>query len=263
MPRRRGGAGARDGLQRYASSGISVTTLPRAEPRVEVGLAQVAHRLARLAASRCRRAAAARRCPSPSSASGMLRLVGEHVEAGALDGAGLQRGDQRGLVDDRAARDVDERALLAERREHLRVHDVPRGRAAGTRDHEEIGLRGERLKIGHVAIRHVLLAAPGVRDLHAERLDARSRWPCRCGRAPGCRRACPKLGRELGTALQPFARMHEAIEPHEAAARHHDEGDGDVGDVVGQHVGRVGHLDAALACSSRPARRRSPRRTPR
>ena len=34
---------------------------------------------------------------------------------------------------------------------------------------------------------------------------------------------------------------------HEAASGHQDQADGDVGDVVGQHVRRVGHLDAALA----------------
>ena len=54
-----------------------------------------------------------------SSARRNVRLVGEHVEPGALDRAGLQRGDERGLVDDRAARDVDDRALLAERGEHV------------------------------------------------------------------------------------------------------------------------------------------------
>ena len=36
------------------------------------------------------------------------------------------------------------------------------------------------------------------------------------------------------------------LSAHEAAAGHHDEAERDVGDVVGEHVRRVGHLDAAL-----------------
>jgi hypothetical protein len=36
------------------------------------------------------------------------------------------------------------------------------------------------------------------------------------------------------------------LSAHEAAPGHHDQRDGDVGDVVGQHVGRVRDLDAAL-----------------
>jgi len=40
--------------------------------------------------------------------------------------------------------------------------------------------------------------------------------------------------------------VHEAIEPDKTAAGHHDKRDGDIRDVVGQHVGRVRHLEAAL-----------------
>ena len=43
-----------------------------------------------------------------SGLSGVDRLLLEHVERGAGDAARLQRGDQRRLVDDRSARDVDE-----------------------------------------------------------------------------------------------------------------------------------------------------------
>ena len=101
-----------------ASSGISVSTPLAREPRVEVGLAQVAHRLARLA----RRAADVRQQHDVVHRQQLgrnVRLVGEHVEPGTLDRARLERRDQRRLVDDRAARDVDERAFLAQRREHV------------------------------------------------------------------------------------------------------------------------------------------------
>ena len=177
----------------------------------------------------------------------MLRLVDEHVESRRLDRAGLQRRDERRLVDDRAARDVDERALLAERGQHLRVDHVPGRGAAGARHDEEVGIGRERLEIGEIAVRDVLLAAAGVRDLHAHRAHARRDRLADAAEPQDADALARELGRELGPALQPLARVHEAIEAHEAAARHHDEADRDVGDVVGEHVRRVGHLDAALA----------------
>ena len=68
--------------------------------------AQVAHRLPRLA----RRAADVRQqhdVVHREQRRRDVRLVGEDVEPGGLDRARLQRRDQRRLVDDRAARDVD------------------------------------------------------------------------------------------------------------------------------------------------------------
>ena len=56
-----------------------------------------------------------------------------------------------------------------------------------------------------------------------------------------------ELGRQLRSALFPLAGTREALEAAEAAPRHQHQADGDVGDVVGQHVGCVRHLDAALA----------------
>ena len=50
---------------------------------------------------------------------GNVRLVLEHVECRPAERAGLQRLDQRRLVDDRAARHVDEDALRAECAQHL------------------------------------------------------------------------------------------------------------------------------------------------
>ena len=49
-----------------------------------------------------------------------VRLVGENIEAGAAEAAFLERRHQRRLVDHRAARDVDEDALRAERVEDAR-----------------------------------------------------------------------------------------------------------------------------------------------
>ena len=99
---------------------------------------------------------------------------------------------------------------------------------------------------GHEAVRHVLRLAAGVRDVHAHRGHALRDRLADAAEAEDADRPAAELGRELRTLLQPFAGVHEAIEAHEAAAGHHDQRDRDVGDVVGQHVGRVGDLDAAL-----------------
>jgi enoyl-CoA hydratase/carnithine racemase len=76
-----------------------------------------------------------------------MRLVLEHVEPGAGDRPVAQRLDERLLVDDRAARDVDEVALLAERGEHLGVDQLPRRGAARRDDDEEVDLARERLGV--------------------------------------------------------------------------------------------------------------------
>ena len=53
-----------------------------------------------------------------------LRLVGEHVEAGGQDRLRPQRLDQRRLVDDAAAGDVDQDAVRPERLQDLRVDEM-------------------------------------------------------------------------------------------------------------------------------------------
>ena len=127
------------------------------------------------------------------------------------------------------------------------VDDVLRRGAAGAGDHQKIRRRRERLQIRDESIRHVLRLAAGVGDLHPHRRDALGDRLADAAEAEDADRPAAELGRELRPALRPFARLHEAVEAHEAAAGHHDQRDGDVGDVVGQHVRRVRHLDAAPA----------------
>ncbi len=164
-----------------------------------------------------------------------------------LDDAALQRCDQRGLVDDRPARDVDERAFLPERGEHVGVDDVLGRRTTGTRDDQEVGRRREPLEVGDVLERHLLRLAPGVGDLHSHRREALRDRLADAAEAQDAGGPARELRRELGAALLPIPCLHKAIRAHEPAARHQHESDGDVGDVVGEDVGRVRHLDAARA----------------
>ena len=75
-------------------------------------------------ACRSRCAAAARRCRARAARRGTLRLVLEHVERGAGDATLHERIDERRLVDDRAARHVDDEAVRAR---------APRARRLDTR----------------------------------------------------------------------------------------------------------------------------------
>ena len=126
-----------------------------------------------------------------SSAARNVGLVGEHVEARRLDRAVLQRRHERRLVDDRAARDVDERALLAERREHFGVDDVASSRRR--RDTRRSGNpTPRRAPSGR---RRSGTARPAAcarcRRSACPSPSAAARSPCRCGRGPGCRRVLP------------------------------------------------------------------------
>ena len=137
-----------------------------------------------------------------SSAAGMFGSSANTSRPARLDRAGLQRRDERRLVDDRAARDVDERALLAERREHFGVDDVLRRRAAGARDDRKSDCRGERLEIRHERVGHapaacgrctrlrMPIAASALRDRLADAAEPED-----------ADASCRQLGRELGSPL--------------------------------------------------------------
>src|SRR5213075_1635146 len=87
----------------------------------------------------------------------------------ATELARLQRRDQRRLVDDRAARDVDEGPLGAERLNDGAAHQVAGRLAAGTGDCEDLAPFGESDRVGEIAIRHLgFTARPLIGDLHAE-----------------------------------------------------------------------------------------------
>ena len=68
------------------------------------------------------------------------RLDVEHVEAGAGDLLSLQRGDQRRLVDDRAARGVDEIGRRLHQREFGGADQPARAVAEHDMDGDEVGL---------------------------------------------------------------------------------------------------------------------------
>ena len=87
-----------------------------------------------------------------------LRLVREHVEPRPQNFARAQRRDQGVVVNQRAARDVDQHAVGPQRLQHLRVYDVARVGPAGRCDHQDVdGFRhaDQRriVEIGRVGLR--------------------------------------------------------------------------------------------------------------
>ena len=81
---------------------------------------------------------------SASSARRYVRLVGVHVEARAGQASVHERVDEVRLVDDRAARDVDEVARAARaRRSPSRLDEAARFRAARHRDHQHLHVARE------------------------------------------------------------------------------------------------------------------------
>ena len=175
-----------------------------------------------------------------------MRFVGEHIEPRTVDGAGGKCRDQRRLIDDRTTCDVDQRALLAQRREYAGVDDMASRVAAWTRDDEEIHGRSQGLEIAHVFIRDILRLAAGVCDFHFHRRDALRDRLADTAQAEDADLSATELCRQLGPALFPFSSLHEAVQAHKAAAGHQDQSQRNVGNVVGQYIRRVGHLDAAL-----------------
>ena len=153
-----------------------------------------------------------------------------------------------GLVDDRAARDVDQRALRC-RAPRARRHRRD-GASPGRRDTRRPGSR-RRPRATRGRRRYRYGTSCGLRPVYATRIPiAATRSAIALPMRPSPRmptRSPAELRRELRARAAAIRRAcTKRFARDEAAPGHQDQRDGDVGDVVGQHVGRVRHLDAAL-----------------
>ena len=81
----------------------------------------------------------------PNSGCSVIGSLGKHVEAGAADLAGLDRVLERGVVDQLAARAVDDPHAVLHLRERLGVHEVRRLGGLGQVDRDDVGARVEVL----------------------------------------------------------------------------------------------------------------------
>ena len=85
-----------------------------------------------------------------------MRFLLEHVEARAGDGVVGERGNQRRLVDDRAARDIDDITVASELLQDVRIDGVMGVGAGAHRDHQHAAPFGQRVQAFEIAIRQVM-----------------------------------------------------------------------------------------------------------
>ena len=178
-----------------------------------------------------------------------LRFLGEHVEAGGIDGAVLERLDQRWLVHHRAARHVDEDAVRTKRPEHLGIDHVRRRRSARHDHHQRVDVARHVEQFRVILIAHACLRVAAVIDhRHAEGLQpARDRLAdaAHADHADGAI-AQRRLGERI-LPLRPFSGAQKALRLRKFAHRAEQEAERGVGDFFVEHFRRVGDDDAMRA----------------
>ena len=166
-------------------------------------------------------------------------LALEHVQGRRSDAALAQCAHQRGLIDDRPARGVDEHRARLHARELRGTDQVARlGRERNVQRHVVGAL--EQLVKGRAT-------APAVQ----QHFHAKAPRPLRqrTADAPGAHDAERATG-HVQTHAQPGrpadkgARAHVAVRPGDAASGGQQQREGQVRGRVGQHVGRIGDRDA-------------------
>ncbi len=136
----------------------------------------------------------------------MLRLRSEHVERGAGDPALLQGGDQRLLVDHRAARDVDQIAVAAEPIERRAADQVARRLAARAAQHQHVGPLRQLQYVADERPRRVRLGTPRRNSSRASRSPRRAAPPgARSDRGRRHRRPCRRAAGTAQSARSPSA----------------------------------------------------------
>ena len=146
---------------------------------------------------------------------GRQRLLGEHVERGAGEPARTQRCDERLLVDERAARGVDEQRAGPQQREPGRVDEAARRIRDRQVEADDVGGLErciDRLgpldpELGHALGRHVRVVG---HDVHAERPRTRGHEPADAPEAEQRERLAVELDARVALAL-PLAVAQRAL----------------------------------------------------
>ena len=180
-----------------------------------------------------------------------MGLVGEHIQASARDGAVLQRSDQGLFINHAATRHVDQKAPWTQRLEHLGVDQVFGACAAGRDDHQkihvgsELGRRCEKLEAGIG-----FLGAGGVGDRHAKTAGTPGNGLANAAQAHDAHAGTRHLAPQGDGAAGPLSGAHKLVGLRDRAAHRQHQAHGQVGHIVGQHIGGVGDRDAVFdGCS--------------
>nr|ACR38774.1 unknown [Zea mays] len=184
-----------------------------------------------------------------------VRLGLEHVQPRAAEAAIGERRDELGLVDVRAAPNVDEHARGAERLDHLAAHDAAALLVQRAGHHEDIAVCCElehRREIDVVGVR-ILPCSLVVADRATEAFHSLGNgkpYPAQPNDADPF--ATEPSGETVVAIIglpQPGADV--AVGVRDPAESGDGESHGKVRDVVGEHVGGVGDPDPALAASGK------------
>ncbi len=185
-----------------------------------------------------------------------LRLIFPDVQPGAGQLLLLQRLDQRLLVDDAAARGIDEIDMGPQQPDPAPVDQILALRIARRVDGEDVDPRQHRVEIGipgraELGFEHVGQPMPVViMDGEAEGAGAARHRLAYAAHADNAERlAADAMAEHAAWApAGPLSRTHQLLALGEAARHRDDERHGHVGGVLGEHAGRVGHDDVAGSC---------------
>ena len=148
------------------------------------------------------------------------------------------------LVDQRAARDVDQAAARAERIEHRYVDDVPRRAVCERGQHEDIDLRRELPEVGDEAVGQRLRARSGVGD-GTEGAEPVGYRRADAAQPDDAEAAAGQAPRERKGGGGPGAGADMRVGSRKPAEQCDHQSHRGVGDVVGQHARGGGDADAA------------------
>src|SRR4051794_11489134 len=190
------------------------------------------------------------------------RLDVEHVEAGARDLVLAQRGEHRGLVDDGAARGVDEVGRRLHQSELLRADEAACALGQDDVNGDEVGLP-EQVVFAHIVDPDLLallrrqVLAPGD-HLHSERLGDLGGAGAELAEAQYAQRHAVEIHADRG--LPWHAGLHPRVLVADAPGQLEHQADGDAGGRISRRRRAADH-DAALlgggdidGCIAQPCR---------
>ncbi len=189
----------------------------------------------------------------PQQHFGHLRFGRIDVEPGPGELAGFQRLGQRLVIDDAAARGVDEIAARLHRSDRPGVDQVGRLRPAGNVQRDKIGLAQQVCQLGaefgteFLGDGRVCGAAGVIGDLHAEAvMRAPGGGDADAAETDAAQHLAPERAADemCRAPAAPVSGAQFALAFAGAAGRHQHQGEGDIGCRIGQHARRVGDGNA-------------------
>ncbi|MNL15468.1 hypothetical protein D3C87_1364560 [compost metagenome] len=172
------------------------------------------------------------------------RFILEHVQPGTQQTTLGQCLCQRHLVDHTAAPYVDQDACAAQRIEYSGIDQVISRVPTADGDHQKIHRRGQ---FGHrsvIRIIHRQRAPTVVADVHVERRGALRNRLADPTQANDSQAFATDLAGEWKRPLLPPPFTHETVGLGKATGSAEHQRDGEIGDVFGEHVRRVGDRNA-------------------